>query len=154
MERFRLWWIAGAGLLFAITIAPCMLSARDEPTIDELKARVASASNSDRPQLCIRISERELEEADKFYSAGDVEKWQAALGDVAAFAELARDSSIQSHKHEKQCEIATRKETRKLEDLKHSVSHDDQELVQNTVDRLEKVRDDLLRAMFPKGGKK
>jgi hypothetical protein len=154
MERFRLWWIAAAGLLLAMTIAPCTLSARDEPTIDELKARVANTSNADRPPLCLHISERQLDEADKFYSAGEIEKWKAALTDVAAFAELARDYSIQSHKHEKQCEIAIRKETRKLENVKHTVSHDDQEQVQNTIDRLEKIRDDLLRAMFPKGGKK
>ncbi|MGB2603027.1 MAG: hypothetical protein WBC78_05505 [Candidatus Sulfotelmatobacter sp.] len=155
MESFRIRWIAAAGLLFAMVVAPCTtLIGRDEPTIEELKARVANTSNSDRPPLCIRISERQLEEADKLYAAGDIEKWKAALVDVVAFAELARDYSIQSHKHEKQCEIATRKEARKLADLKHTVSHDDQEQVQNTVDRLEKVRDDLLLAMFPKGGKK
>jgi len=155
MESFRIWWIAAAGLLFAMVVAPCTtLIGRDEPTIEELKARVANTSNSDRPPLCIRISERQLEEADRLYVAGDIEKWNAALVDVVAFAELARDSSIQSHKHEKQCEIAIRKEVRKLSDLKHTVSHDDQDEVQNTVDQLEKVRDDLLLAMFPKGGKK
>ena len=155
MESFRIWWIAAAGLLFAMVVAPCTtLIGRDEPTIEELKARVANTSNSDRPPLCIRISERQLEEADRLYVAGDIEKWNSALVDVVAFAELARDSSIQSHKHEKQCEIAIRKEVRKLSDLKHTVSHDDQDEVQNTVDQLEKVRDDLLLAMFPKGGKK
>ncbi len=154
MERFRIWWIAAAGLLLTTMIAPCALNGRAEPSIDELKARVANASNSERPPLCIRISERQLDEADKLYEAGDIEKWKAALSDVVSFAELARDYSIQSRKHEKQCEIAIRKEARKLEDLKHTVSHDDQEQVQNTVDRLEKVRDDLLLAMFPKGGKK
>lgn len=132
---------------------PCALSGRDEPTIGDLKVRVSSASLADRPPLCIRISERQLDEADRFYTAGDSEKAKAALADVVAFAELARDYSIQSHKHEKQCEIAIRKEARKLADLKHTVSHEDQDEVQNTVDRLEKVRTNLLQAMFPKGAK-
>ena len=154
MERFRIGWIAAAGLLFVMTVAPCALSGHDEPTIEELKARVANTGNSDRPPLCIRISDRQLEESDKLYAAGDIEKWKAALVDVVAFAELARDYSIQSHKHEKQTEIAIRKQTRKLADLKHTVSHDDQEQVQTTVDRLERARDDLLLAMFPKGSKK
>lgn len=132
---------------------PCALSGREEPTIEDLKARLASASLADRPTLCVRISERQLDEADKFYTAGDSEKAKAALADVVAFAELARDYSIQSRKHEKQCEIAIRKETRKLADLKHTVSHEDQDEVQNTVDRLEKVRTNLLQAMFPKGAK-
>ena len=38
--------------------------------------------------------------------------------------------------------------------LKHTVSHDDQEQVQNTMERLQRIRDDLLVAMFPKVGKK
>ena len=33
---------------------------------------------------------------------------------------------------------------RKLTDLKHAVIHDDQEPVQNAIDRLQRVRDDLL----------
>jgi hypothetical protein len=38
--------------------------------------------------------------------------------------------------------------------MKHLVAHDDQELVQSTIDKLDKVRDDLLISMFPKVGKK
>jgi hypothetical protein len=125
-----------------------------EPTIEELKERVTTANVPDRPALCIHISERQLDAADRFYIAGDSEKAQAALADVVAFSGQARDYSIQSHKHEKQSEIAIRKMTRKLADLKHTVAHEDQEQVQNTVDRLEHIRDDLLGAMFPKGGKK
>ena len=154
MERFRIWRIAAAGLVWAMLAVPWALSGRDEATIEELKTRVGNLSIPDRPPLCIRISERQLDAADKFYAAGDIEKWKAALVDVVGFAELARDYSIQSHKHEKQCEIAIRKEVHKLADLKHSVAHDDQEPVQNAVDRLQRVRDDLLLAMFPKGGKK
>lgn len=154
MACFQTLRTAAAGLVLAFLVVPCALSARDEPTIDELKARLASTNVPDRPPLCIRISERQLDEANGLYAAGNIEKWKAALGDVLSFAELARDYSIQSHKHEKQSEIAIRKETRKLADLKHTVSHDDQEQVQNTVDGLEKARNDLLLAMFPKGGKK
>jgi len=154
MERFRIWRIAAAGLALAMLTVPCALSGRDEPTIEELKARLADSSISDRPPLCVRISERQLDEADRFYVAGDSEKAKATLVDVVAFAEQARDYAIRSHKHEKSCEIAIRKEARKLADLKHTVSREDQDEVQATVDRLEKVRDDLLLAMFPKGGKK
>jgi hypothetical protein len=104
--------------------------------------------------LCIHISERQLDAADRFYVAGDSEKAQAALADVVAFSELAGDYSIHSHKHEKQSEIAIRKMAHKLADMKHTVSHDDQEQVQTAVDRLQRIRDDLLAAMFPKGVKK
>jgi len=43
---------------------------------------------------------------------------------------------------------------RKLADVKHTVSHEDQDQIQHTIDRLQQIRDDLLAAMFPKVGKK
>jgi len=147
-------WRAAAGLLLAALVMSCALTAASEPSVEELKGRVANAKLTERPPLCIRISEKQLEAADKFYVAGDTNNAQAALTDVTAFAELARDYAIQSHKHEKQAEIAIRKMTRKLTDLKHTVAREDQEQVQRTIDRLQRIRDDLLAAMFPKGGKK
>ena len=153
MEHSRVWRVAATGMALAL-VATSLLSARAEPSIEELKGRVANALIADRPALCIRISERELGEADRLYVAGDSEKAQAALADVVAYSELARDYAIQAHKHEKQSEIAIRKMARKLADIKHTVSHEDQEQIQNTIDRLQQIRDDLLAAMFPKGGKK
>lgn len=153
MEDSRSWRIVAAVMAFTALIVPA-LGARGEPSVEELKARVANTNVPDRPPLCIRIAERRLDEADKFYVAGDSEKAQAALADVMAFAESARDYSIQSHKHEKPSEIAIRKMARKLESLKHTVTHEEQAPLQNTVDRLERIRDDLLAAMFPKGSNK
>jgi hypothetical protein len=145
-------------LIFILTVL-CVLvpstptSAKDE-TLAELKQRVANASIADRPPLCIRISERQLDEFDRLYVAGDTETALTTLRDVPAFAELARDYAIQSHKHEKPSEIAIRKMTRKLANLKHTVAHDDQQSLQDAIDRLEQIRDDLLSAMFPNGVKK
>lgn len=143
----------GGSLIVLLLIACAQLQARN-PTIDELKGRVASASIGERPALCLEISKRELDAADQLYTSGDSARAAAALGDVAQYSELARDYAIQSHKHEKQSEIAVRKMTRKLADLKHTVAHDEQKGVQDTIDRLQRVRDDLLAAMFPNGGKK
>jgi hypothetical protein len=152
MERSRFWRIGAAGLAFSMMVTLCAL-AGGEASVDELKDRVSKASVEDRPPLCIHVCERQLSNANKLYTAGDVAKWQAALVDVAAFAEQARDSAIQSRKHEKPSEIAVRKMARKLTDLKHTVAHDDQKQIQDTIDRLERVRDDLLAAMFHKGDK-
>jgi hypothetical protein len=140
-----------AALLAAFVASPV---AAKEQTLDELKTRLSSTSVGDRPQLCLQIAERQLDDADKLYTAFDSEKAQVSLTDVVAFSELARDYSIQSHKHQKQTEIAVRKMTRKLNDLKHVVSRDEQVAVQNAIDRLQRVRDDLLLAMFPKGKKR
>jgi hypothetical protein len=142
---------AVAGLLATFLASPM---AAKEQTLEELKARVSSASVGDRPQLCLQIAEQQLDSADKLFTAFDSEKAQAALTDVITFSELARDYSLQSRKHQKQTEIAVRKMTRKLNDLKHLVSRDEQAAVQNAIDRLQRVRDDLLLAMFPKGQKR
>lgn len=140
-----------AALLAAFVASPM---AAKEQTLDELKTRLSSTGVGDRPQICLQIAERQLDDADKLYTAFDSEKAQVSLTDVVGFSELARDYSIQAHKHQKQTEIAVRKMIRKLNDLKHVVSRDEQVAVQNAIDRLQRVRDDLLLAMFPKGKKR
>jgi|SRR5271154_3179689 len=146
-------WVAAA-LAMAMLVVPFAQTAAREFTVEELKERVVHASIPERPSLCIQICERQMDAADRLYVAGDADKAQAALVDVAAFAELARDYAIQSHKREKQSEIAIRKMARKLASLKHTVAREDQKQIQDTIDRLERVRDDLLAAMFPNGVKK
>jgi hypothetical protein len=125
----------------------------NEPTVEELKARIGTANPSDKVHLCVQVAEKQLTEADKLYASGDVEKGQTALTDVASFSELARDYSIESKKHQKQTEIAVRGMTRKLNSLLHTLGHDDQAAVKDAINRLERVRDDLLLSMFPKGAK-
>lgn len=122
-------------------------------SVEELKAQLSSTSIGDRPRLCLQIAEKQLDTADKLYAATESEKARAALADVMAFSELARDYAIQSRKHQKQTEITVRKMAHKLNDLKHAVVHEDQAAVQNAMKRLQRVSDDLLFAMFPKGGK-
>ena len=146
----RFWWAAAV----AVLLAPLARTLARDVTIEELKGRVSNVSVAERPMLCIQISERQVDAADQFYVAGDSEKAQAALVDVTAFSELARDYAIQSHKHEKQSEIAIRKMVRKLSNLKHAVTVEDQKQIQDAIDHLQRIRDDLLMAMFPKGLKK
>jgi len=124
------------------------LAAKDQ-TVDELKSRVSSTEIPHRPHLCIYIAEKQLASYGKLYGSADIQQAQAALTDVVAFSELARDYSLQSHKHEKQTEIAVRNLIRKLGDLKHTVAREDQAAVQDAIDHLQRVRDDLLQAMFP-----
>lgn len=155
MRRVRyLFRLSGTVTLFALLAAVTAHSApSNELTVEELKARLSSASIRDRPHLCVEIAQKQLNETDKFYAANEVEKGQAALTDVVAFSELARDYAIQSHKYQKQTEIAARSMTRKLTDLLHTLGRDEQAPVQDAINHLQRVRDDLLFAMFPKGAK-
>ncbi len=124
-----------------------------DPGVEEMKARVATISVGDRPHLCVQIAERELADVDKLYTAADIEHAQTELNDVVTYSEMARDYSIQSHKYQKQTEIAVRVMTRKLTEVLHLLSHDDQAPVREAITRMQRVRDDLLAAMFKKGAK-
>ncbi len=99
------------------------------------------------------MPQKQEAEADKLYAAGDYEKGQAALTDVVTYSELGRDYAVQSHKYQKQSEIAARTIIRKLTDLLHSLGHDDRPPVEDAINHLQRVRDDLLMSMFPKGAK-
>jgi hypothetical protein len=155
-SRIRCLGWSGCGvILLAAVVVPNVRAALpgDAPTVDELKGRLSAAAVGDKVHLCVQIAQLQLAEADRLYSAADAEKAQPALADVVAFSELARDYAIQSHKNQKQTEIAVRGMTRKLNDLLHSLPHDEQAPVHDALNRLQRVRDDLLVAMFPKGSR-
>jgi hypothetical protein len=124
-----------------------------DPTVEELKAKLSSTAVGDKPHLCLQIAEKQLAEANKEYAGAEDEKGNASLTDVVAYSELARDYAIQSHKHEKQTEIAVRGMTRRLTEILHGLPHEQQSVVKDAIQRLNRIRDDLLMAMFPKGNK-
>ena len=139
--------------LAAVYCPPASQAIPVDPTIDQMKAKLASISIGDKPHLCVQIAQRQMAETIKLYAATEDEKAQAAMTDVVAFSELARDYAIQSHKYQKQTEIAVREMTRKLIEIMNTLGHDDQAPVRDAVTRMQRVRDDLLTAMFPKGQK-
>src|SRR5665811_1225030 len=149
--RLRMWGTVTLVVVLAAVTAHA--ASNNDLSVEQLKAKLSSTSVGDRPHLCVQIAQKQLAEADKQYAAADFEKGQAALTDVVAYSELARDYAIQSHKYQKQSEIAVRTMARKLTELMHSLGHDDQAPVRDAVNRLQQVRDDLLMAMFPKGAK-
>jgi hypothetical protein len=141
------------GALVLVMLLAALAQGANEATVDQLKAKVPSASAGDKPRICLQIAERQLTAADKLYIASENDKGQAALNDTLTYSESARDYAIQSHKHEKQTEIAVRGMIRKLNDMLHTLSRDEQPPIKDAIGRLQRVRDDLLQSMFPKGGK-
>jgi len=150
LDAGQLWsrWARAGGLLALAACCLTTLVAGKESTLEELKARASAAPIGDRPHLCVQVAERQLASATKLYQTEENEKARASLADVIAFSEQARDASIQARKHQKQSEISVRSMVRKLVDLKHTVPHDEQQGVQDAIDRLERVRDDLLLVLL------
>jgi len=141
-------WITILGLILAIS-APAF--AYKETTIEEMAAHADAAPVGDRPALYIEIAERELKMADEAYTAGKVDEGQKAVQNIVTYSEKAQDASVQSGKRLKGTEIALRKMSAKLKDMKRTLSFEDQAPVQAAADRLEALRTDILQRMFGKG---
>lgn len=151
LDDLRFWGRIALALLVTTLVWNAAFAA--DPSVSELKARVPLASIKDRTHLCLHIAEMQMAEADKLYAADELNQAQTALTDVVSYSELARDYAIQSHKYQKQTEIAVRGLARRLGELAHSMPHDYQAPLHDALTRLQHVRDDLLSAMFPQGGK-
>ncbi|MGH9550276.1 MAG: hypothetical protein ACRD3W_12920 [Terriglobales bacterium] len=134
-------------LLAAASLAA--FAAREE-SVDELIARAESAQPNDRPGLYLKIADLKAKAADKLYNDGNAEAGKAALQDVVAYSKKATDASIATGKKLKNLEITLRKMAEKFRDIKRTVAFEDQAPLQHTVDELEKMRTDLLSAMFGK----
>ncbi len=140
MRRFALCLI-----LFALASAYC--AAQQEP-IPVLKERAEKASPEACVQLCIQIAERQLRNADRLYTEGQVDQARAAVDDVATYTEKARDAAIQTKKHLKNVEIDARKMADRLRDIKRTLAFEDHPPVEKDIRRLEDVRTALLKEMF------
>jgi hypothetical protein len=128
--------------------------AAKDATVAELKAHLESARAEDRPELCMQIARDQLRSADTLYKDGNVAQAAAAVDDVAAYSEKARDAATQTKKHLKNVEIDVRKMADKLRDIKRTLAFEDQLPVDRVIRRLEDVRTALLQEMFAKDKQK
>lgn len=141
MRRLAIW------MLLAALTGPCWAV---DQSVDELKARVEHARPEERPGLCIRIAEHQLRSADKLYADGNIEQARAAVEDIVAYSEKAGTAATQSRTHLKNVEIALRKISEKLRDIKRTLNFEDQAPVDRATQRLEDIRTTLLKEMFKK----
>ena len=147
-KRCRSWVALCAPLMLLGLMASAARAA--EVTVDDLKQRLEHTPVPEKPGLCLQIAHLQLGAATKFYSANDPEKASDALGDVALYCERAGNAAIESRSHEKQTEISVRKLIHRLTDMRRAAVQEDQGAIKSATDRLERVRDSLLAAMFPK----
>ena len=136
--------------LIALVLGSTILAVAKDETLDELKARADRARPEDRPPLCIEIAHLQLRNADKLYNDGNVEQARAAVDDIVTYSDKAAEAATQSKKHLKAVEIAVRKMSEKLRDVRRTLNLEDQPPVDAAIKRLEDIRTHLLEAMFRK----
>lgn len=139
------------GRLFQLAVLACVVAvvcAADDVSLEELKRRATSAEGGRRADLFIEVAQRQIEAADSRFSEGKTEEGQAAVDDAVAAAEEASAAAVESRSHMKQTEIALRRASRRLSDISRSLPFDDRKRTEEAVVKLEKIRTDLLTAMF------
>lgn len=139
--------------LLAIIIvgtAIAVFAADKDQSLQELIEHANSAPVKDQPALYISIAERQLKTADELYNQGKAEEARAAIADVVTYSEKAHDAAVASDKRLKPTELASRKMSHRLRDLRRTLNFEDQAPVQAAADRLEYLAQDLLTHMFGK----
>ena len=134
--------------VFLLLVCGIAALAKKEETLDQLKARLATANPEQKVGLCIEIADRQLDSADELFKAGKVEEARAVVAEVIKFADQATDASTTSGKKMKHAEIEVRKMAHRLHDIKGTLNFDDQPPVQESIDHLEHLRTLLLTKMF------
>jgi len=133
-----------------VLAAAAAIGAAKEQSLQELIARANAAPLKEQPGLYIDVAERQLKSADELYGEGKVDDARAAIADVVTYSQKAHDAAVQSGKKLKPTEMASRKMSHRLRDLKRTLNFDDQAPVQAAADRLETMAQDLLSHMFGK----
>ncbi len=133
----------------ALIVAATLATASDKKdTLEQLKARAETAAGKHEIELSVEIADRQLKATDEAYSAGDVEKAQAALNDVVEYGVRAAKEATNTGKRMKQTEIALRKISDRLDEIGKSVDVDSRPPVKEAIRKLEAARNDLLFRMF------
>ncbi len=140
-------------LLLTFTATASYALPRKELSLEEMKARVAHAKPDERTSLCIQIAEHQVEASDKLYTDGKTEEAEVAIHDVINYSQQASESAGKTGHRLKNTEIAMRKMSHRLNDIKRTVPFENQVLLQSAIDTLDKIRTDLLSRMFAKNPK-
>jgi len=130
-------------LLSAFAVA----KSAEEP-LDALKARAENAKPPDQAHLFATIARREVNEADRLYTEGDITNATKAVDDVVHYAARATEAARKSGKHLKDTEILLRATARRLGDVGRTLNFDDRPYVETAVKQVEKLRQQLLDHMF------
>lgn len=133
---------------FAILLLLAAASAAEQKTPDALKAEAEHASGGHQAVLYAELAQQLVDVADHQFTDALVDQGQATVQDVLKYATLARDISVKSRGKMKETEIHLRQAERRLEAVRRTLSIDDRPPLEQVEKQLEKLRKDLLDAMF------
>jgi hypothetical protein len=123
---------------------------------EQLKTRADKAHGGEQAKLCLEYARIELETSNALFTDGQVDKGQAAIGEVVDYSRKGADAATASGKQLKETEIKLRKLTERMHDIGQSLAFEDRPLVKVAIDKLEHIRADVIVKMWgqqaePKG---
>jgi hypothetical protein len=136
-----------ASILVVLTLAAA-LHAKDQKSVDQLRAEAEKASGGHQALLYAELAERLVDQADQQFTQGESVKAQATIQEILSAATKARDGGVSSRRKLKETEIHLRLTQRHLEDVRRTLSIDDRPEVEAVEKKLSDFRQDLLNAMF------
>lgn len=134
--------------LALVLLALCSYAKSTEEPLETLKTRAESARPQDQPHLFANIARREVSEADRFYTAGEVANATKAVDELVRYAARAAEAATKTGKQLKNTEILLRETARRLEDISKTLNFDDRTYVEAAVKQVEKSRQQILDHMF------
>lgn len=152
---------SAASLLIAIAMGSLpIVHARQPDKEQDLLARIEREQNPvKKSKYTTRLAQLKLQEAAEAYGKGDFEHGQKLLDDylkwVKSSWDLLRGSGRPADRKPqgfKELDIALREHARTFEDLKHRVPFTDRDPVIKAAGEVEKIRGEVLAALFPGGG--
>jgi hypothetical protein len=119
------------------------------PTIEQMKAKAASAEKSKQPQLYMELAQVQLESSNDLYNT-NVDQARELFLDAATSAESASTAALESNKKLKQTEIKLRELSHRMADIRRTWAFEDRAPLDPAIQRVETARNKLLDRMFKK----
>ena len=126
-------------------------SAQKSSAMEELeraKAKAEHASERDRCYENVEVVRALVEVANEQFGVGDADQAQKTVKETATYADRAREASQHSGHKLKQAEITLRKAQRRLDDLRHTLTFEDQGPVEAVLKQLEVDRQEILHQVM------
>ena len=121
---------------------------------DELLAKIERTKEQDRAHLYSELAHALVETANMQYSDNRFELAEASVRKVLDYAQRSTALVLANEKNIKKVEIELRETARRLQEIKRPLGVDDQVLLKETAEKIEKLRLNIFDKMFGEKKKK
>jgi stress-induced morphogen len=122
--------------------------AKEQKSIDQLKAEAEKATGSHQAQLYAELAERTVDVADQQFTQGESVQGHETVKQVLEYATKAHGLALESRRKMKEVEIHLRETQRHLTAVRRTLAADDRPALEAVEKKLADFRQDLLDAMF------